>query len=88
MWTVFDIQGLMIKFEIVFVLLIVSALGEICRGEHLCQGSHTQCSDSGVCVCKDEYERSDNGRWCRLKTSWFVHFPVVGEECNNGFFRK
>lgn len=78
----------MIKFEIVFVLLIVSALGEICRGEHLCQGSHTQCSDSGVCVCKDEYERSDNGRWCRLKTSWFVHFPVVGEECNNGFFRK
>jgi len=70
------------------IVQLVSALGEMCSGKHLCQGANTQCSDNGVCTCKDEYERSDNGRWCRLQTSWFVHFPVVGEECGSGFFSR
>lgn len=66
----------------------LSALGGVCGGERICQGLKTQCGDKGVCDCEDGYERSDSGRWCRLKTSWFIDFPVVGEVCSGGFFSE
>ncbi|XP_053399289.1 mucin-5B-like isoform X2 [Mercenaria mercenaria] len=66
----------------------LAALGEECASERICQGQKTQCGDKGVCECEDGYETSDSGRWCRLKTSWFIDFPVVGEECSGGFFSQ
>ena len=46
------------------------ALGEECSEKHICQGPFTTCD--GVCKCADEYEPSDNGRWCRLQENWFI----------------
>ena len=55
---------------VVLLSLSVMALGEECSEKHICQGPFTTCD--GVCRCADEYEPSDNGRWCRLQQNWFI----------------
>ncbi|KAL4230213.1 hypothetical protein ACF0H5_010598 [Mactra antiquata] len=63
----------------------LATLGELCGENKVCQGANTICSDRGICECESGFERSDSGRWCRLKSSWFIKFPVIGEECSDSF---
>ncbi|XP_052795688.1 uncharacterized protein LOC128228424 [Mya arenaria] len=64
----------------------VASLGEPCTGERICQTADSFCGDDGVCTCKEEFERSNDGHWCRLQKSLGIHFPVLNEECSGGFF--
>ncbi|KAH3830277.1 hypothetical protein DPMN_103518 [Dreissena polymorpha] len=65
----------------------LATLGETCSNQTICQGFNTRCTDSGVCDCADGFERSDNGRWCRLQSKFGIDFPLLGEKCNGGFFQ-
>ncbi|KAJ8297386.1 hypothetical protein KUTeg_023917 [Tegillarca granosa] len=59
-------------------------LGGECDQTTVCIGRNTRCYRY-KCSCNQNYETTSNHKWCRRQKSWFISFPLLGDECSNFF---